>query len=372
MTDSSHTRPLRQLFDPSAGLAERGLLLWDLVMVALVSVNLAIIIVDAFYAIGLMQRLFAAAWPAGNDFYKTIIHDNFRAIDLAFVAVFVTDVLAGWAVAIVQRRHLRWFFYPFVHWYDVLGCIPVSGFRFLRVLRVIAILLRLQRIGVIDIWSWPLTKRLFVYYDIVVEEISDRVVIKMINGAQDEIRGGGEKITRRAVDEIFEPRRQQLVARAAKQLESTLTETYQTHRHELQRHVADIVHRGVARNAAVRNLERVPVFGHTLNHALNDAIQDAVNSLLDETVESATSDQFEAVAEAVIDQLVASLTADQGETPSEMNRALVEMLELIKEQVAVKQWLDYFETSDTQADDRDDRDAADNAGSSAGTPGRVS
>src|SRR5699024_12405934 len=103
------------------------------------------------------------------------VFPTFAFIDLCFVAVFAADVLFGWAVAIWQRTYYRWFFYPFLHWYDVLGCIPLSGFRWLRVLRLIALGVRLQRLEIIDVRNWRQYACLRHYYDIVVEDRSDRV-----------------------------------------------------------------------------------------------------------------------------------------------------------------------------------------------------
>ncbi|WP_111747618.1 ion transporter [Salinisphaera orenii] len=346
-----------RLFDPGASLRERGLLLWDLTMVALVSVNLALIIVDTLYVIGPIQGLLGTVWPSGHDAYKSYVHANFELIDLSFVAIFIVDVLAGWAVAVYQKRYVRWFFYPFVHWYDVLGCIPVAGFRFLRVLRLVSIVMRLQRLGVIDVRGWAIFRRVMVYYDILAEEITDRVVIKMISGAQDELSSSGSRIARRAITEVFEPRRQQLVERAATQLENVIAESYQASRADLQRYVADVVHRGVARNAAVRNMERLPVLGRTLNHALDDAIRDSVNSVLDEIIESCTRAEFERVLQTTIDEVIERLVSDEQTESSELDRALVETLELVKEQVAVKKWHGYFNTDSSEEDAEAGRDA---------------
>jgi len=181
MSDDDNPRAARRPFDVIASdrsFSERLLLLWDLAIIALVSLNVALILFDALFAVGPLSNAFAGLWQGGHDWYESNIHANFVTIDLAFVAVFVVDVLAGWIMAIVQQRYYRWYFYPFARWYDVLGCIPVAGFRFLRVLRVITITVRLQRLGVIDIRNWAVYKTFMVYYDIVVEEISDRVVIR--------------------------------------------------------------------------------------------------------------------------------------------------------------------------------------------------
>jgi hypothetical protein len=324
-------------------VSERLFLLWDLAIILLVSLNLALIIFDALFAIGPLAGLFESAWPAAHGWYEGSIHENFVTIDLFFVAIFVADVLAGWALAIAQKRYYRWYFYPFVRWYDVLGCIPVAGFRFLRVLRVLTIIMRLQRLGVIDIRNWAVYKTAMVYYDIVVEEISDRVVIKVLTGAQDELRSGGQELSHRVVREVIQPRQQRLVNASATHIENAIISAYQANREELQAYVANVVNRGVDNNAALKNLERVPMLGSFVSRALDDAITDTVNNVLDEAVGGLSSADFDALVQNITDSVISRLLADDIGQNSELRDAVVEILDLVKEQVAVQRWRDHFE-----------------------------
>lgn len=125
--------------------------------------------------------------PGFHAFYRDTIHSNFLFYDLCFVAVYLTEFVIRWIVAIARGTYHRWFFYPFAHWYDLLGCIPVGSFRWLRILRVVGLLMRLQRMGIIDLSQTWLGQTILKYYNIVVEEISDRVVINVLSGAQREI-----------------------------------------------------------------------------------------------------------------------------------------------------------------------------------------
>ena len=127
---------------------------WDTFIVLLVCVNLALILFDSLFIVQPINQAIAGWLPGLHQRYETLIHRNFQLIDLGFVAVFVFDVLLGWTVALFERRYARWFYYPFAHWYDVLGCIPLSGFRWLRVLRIGSLLVRLQRLGLIDVRQW--------------------------------------------------------------------------------------------------------------------------------------------------------------------------------------------------------------------------
>ena len=324
-------------------LRERLFLFWDLAIIVLVSLNLALIIFDALFAIGPLANVFESVWSSGHGWYESNVHENFVAIDLVFVAIFVTDVLAGWALAIAQKRYYRWYFYPFARWYDVLGCIPVAGFRFLRVLRVITITMRLQRLGVIDIRNWAVYKTAMVYYDIVVEEISDRVVIKVLSGAQEELQSGGQELSHRVVREVIQPRQQRLVQAASTHIENAITSAYQANREELQAYVANVVNRGVDNNAALQNLERVPMLGSFVSRALDEAITDTVNNVLDEAVNGLSSADFAALVQNITDSVISRLLADDIGQTSEVRDAVVEILDLVKEQVAVQRWREHFE-----------------------------
>lgn len=324
-------------------LRERLYLLWDFAIVALVSANLALILFDALFAVGPLASVFESVWPAGHQWYGSAVHENFIAIDLVFVSIFVADVLAGWALAIAEKRHYRWYFYPFVRWYDVLGCIPVAGFRFLRVLRVISIVVRLQRLGVIDIRNWAVYKHLMIYYDIVVEEISDRVVIKVLSGAQEELQHGGNDLSRKVVRDIVQPRRQRLVQSVSTHLEEAIVNAYQANREQLQAYVASVVNRGVDQNPALKNLERVPMLGSFVSQALDQAITDTVNNVLDEAVAGLSSEDFDALVQNVTDSVISRLVDEDIAETSELRDAIVEVLDLVKEQVAVQRWREHFE-----------------------------
>ncbi|HET7313886.1 ion transporter [Salinisphaera sp.] len=325
-------------------LGERLLLAWDLAIIVLVSLNLALIVFDTLYAIGPVGDAFGALWPSAHDGYAQAVHAQFTTIDLAFVAVFVLDVLAGWALAIAQHRYYRWYFYPFVRWYDVLGCIPVAGFRFLRVLRVISIMMRLQRLGVIDVRGWWLYRQFMVYYDIVVEEISDRVVIKVLSGVQEEMKSGGQRLSRRIVADVVAPRRQGLTSAAGAQIEHSVVAAYQANREQIQTYVGRIVTRAVDANPALGNLERVPMLGAYVSRALDEAIRDTVNQVLDEAVAGLSSTEFDALVSNVVEAAIERLLAqDMGAASTEIRDATIEVLELVKEQVAVQRWRERFE-----------------------------
>lgn len=325
---------------PAAGRDWRDLVMlaWDLGIIVLVSANLALILFDGLFAVAPIAAGIAALAPGFHDVYAANVHAHFAEIDLAFVAVFVLDVLAGWTVAVIQRRYYRWFFYPFVRWYDVLGCIPVAGFRFLRVLRVISIGFRLQKLGVIDVRDWAVFQILAKYYNIFVEEVSDRVVINVLSGVQEEIRSGGDKLPQRVVRDVIEPRKQRLVDHVSARVEHTVRSAYDANRQDIRVYLASLVDRAVSDNALARNIDRLPMFGAYINQAIDDTITDTVCNVLDEAVRGLGTAEYEQMIRHIADSVFEMLLDEEAAESPELSQALIETLDLLKEQVGVQRW----------------------------------
>jgi hypothetical protein len=316
-------------------------LIWDLAIIVLVAANLSLIVFDTLFGVAPVAAGVAAVSQGFHDWYAEAVHARFRVIDLYFVAVFVADVLLGWAVAVYERYYHRWFFYPFVHWYDVIGCIPLAGFRWLRALRVFALILRLQRMSFIDVRGWRVYAFFKKYYDILMEELSDRVAVNILEGIQIEVRRGGD-LPQRIVREVFEPRKQKLAAAASERLERTVTRTYAANRDEIQAYVGNLIRRAVEDNVTIRNLERVPMLGGYVGRSLSRAIRDAVNNVLDETVAGLRSPEFDAMLEHVADSILAMLIDEESETDPELREAVVEIIELLKEQTRLQHWKETY------------------------------
>lgn len=313
-------------------------LAWDVGIVLLVSLNLGLILFDGLFSIKLLAGAFAAVLPGLHDFYDARIHSNFAEIDLVFVLLFILDVLAGWSVAVAQKRYERWFIYPFTHWYDVLGCIPLGGFRFLRVLRLVTIGFRLQKLGVIDLNNWYLFQLLMRYYSILVEEISDRVVINVLSGVQEEIRSGGGQLPQKVVREVVVPRKEKLVNSISARIEATARSGYADNSGEIRTYVARLVRRAVQDNALAKNVERVPMLGQYLTHAIDSTITDSICNVLEEAVDGLGSSEYDAMIQNIADTIFDILLETPEQASTELTDALLEIIDLLKEQVAVQRW----------------------------------
>ncbi|TWI58487.1 hypothetical protein IQ22_00193 [Pseudomonas duriflava] len=304
---------------------------WDSLIIILVCANLGLLLFDSLFSIGPINRAFEAAVPSMHHAYAEAIHAHFQLIDLAFVAFFLLDVLIGWSLAVAERCHAKWWYYPFVHWYDVLGCIPLSGFRLLRALRLITLLVRLQRLGLINIRHWRLYGFLNHYYQRLMEDISDRVMIKIFAELQDELRTQSD-FSSGVIDDVIRPRKQQLVDATAKRVQRMLDESYTQNRVTLERYVSELISNAVAKNEDIKALKRLPM-GDRLARSLDNTLSDIVNRLIHEAVIGMRSRDFRALASRIADR---SFDESLPQDSTDLDQVLVEILEVFKQKVLAR------------------------------------
>jgi hypothetical protein len=318
------------------GLDSLGLLV-DLFMILLVVLNLGLILFDWLFSAQLVQSTLARFLPSFTSFYRDTIHSDFIFWDMMFVAVYLVEFHIRWAIAVARKTYHRWFFYPFAHWYDVLGCIPVGSFRWLRILRIISLLHRLQRHGIIDLrYTW-LGFTVLKYYRIVVEEISDRVVISVLSNVHKEVREGSP-IVHRIQDEVLAPRRPQLVHFASSRLVEIIARTHGQWRQDLGDYLSQLTDDAVARTPSGARLAAIPVAGPRALALLGDTVRELGVALTDQLVDDLTDPANRDTLDELIDGIIGHTVGNRRELDRLIRDTLLDVLDQIKAQVAVQNW----------------------------------
>ncbi len=316
-----------------------GLVAVDLFMVILLLVNLGWILFDWLFTAGIVRPALAEAVPEFTAWYSSVVAPRFYTIDLAFIAVYLTEFLARWIFAIVRRSYHRWFFFPFVHWYDLLGMVPLAGLRILRLLRFIAIALRLHRSGLIDLTELPAVRFLSKYYGIVIQEITDRVTVNLIGEVQDEVRHGGPVLDR-IVDEVVRPHKEPLVEWTAHRIEAVAAEKYERYRGDIRRYVRRRINTALEQNRDFSRLGQIPMFGGMLSETVERAVSDMVFSVIRDIMQDFASDRNRVLLNETADIIFDALVLKEEDTA--LRRLVVDTvdrsLEIIKQHVSIQQW----------------------------------
>jgi hypothetical protein len=310
----------------------------DFLMLGLLILNLAFIIWDSIYGFLAVQHLLQQHLPALQSAYHPI-HERFIFYDLIFVGIFLTEFFIRWGYAIKASIYDRWYFYPFIHWYDLVGCIPVGSLRFLRILRVISIVYRLHQYRIIDITSTRIYQFFNFYYEAFMEELSDRIVIKVLSGVQQEV-SRGSPLFDRIQEDILYPRREMLSGWISDRIATAAQEGYVPNRGALRSYLEDRVDNALKQNLELSRLKYLPVVGSTIQETLEEAVGDIVANVIHQILDDlATSSNH-----AFVDDIVNVFLPEPGDTRTDRARndalisLIIDIIDAIKAQVRVKYW----------------------------------
>ena len=308
-------------------------LLLDLAMLVLLLFNLLWLIFDALFATEVFNQLLVNFLPQLAAGYQPI-HQNFLFVDLIFISIFLTEFMLRWLAAIVRKTYLRWYFFPFIHWYDLVGCIPLAATRMFRFLRIFSILHRLHKFKIIDLNDTGLFRFIAFYYDVIVEELSDRIVVKVLTDAQKDISAGSpliEDITQH----VLMPRKPIITEWAA----STLNHIghsilHPEHGEVIRKHVLSSVGKAVRTNSQVSAFKLLPVVGGTIEKTLESAVTDIVTQSIINLLSDLTPQQIE----QFIDNGFENITPEELALDHEVLSVVTEVLELVKQHISEQRW----------------------------------
>lgn len=330
---------LRNLRDQHQG----GLLLLDLFMLALVTVNLLWLLFDSLFASHWIRSGLTTIAPGFTEFYATTIHPDYVSFDLIFVGIYISEFVLRWLLAIVRRTHYRWFFYPFVHWYDLLGCIPLGSFRWLRLLRVVAILYRLQRSGVIDLSQTVMGRFVQRYYNVLVEEASDRVVENVLQGIKAELREGGP-VFDQIVRDVIAPHKPEISGWLVSKINAVCDDVYLPRQQAFQRYIREQVAVAIEADPKATVLDAVPVLGSRTLDVINHTVSEVVFRVIDQVLVDVGREETDYVVGELVETALGHML-EPGEHVTEASKlVLSDIIDLVIKQVRVQRWKTEVET----------------------------
>ena len=315
------------------------LLIADWIMLNLIILNLLWMTFDFSFNTQIFQDLINQISTSFYIYYLDNIHSDFLFYDSFFVAIFILEIFIRWAVAIARKDYPHWMSYPFVHWYDVLGCIPVGGFRSLRLLRIVSIVLRLHKKQIIDIrstWWYKLFNR---YYNILTEELSDRVVSNVISGMQEEIHEGAP-IADEIIEKVLIPKQELIVEFISNKMQIAAKHYYAKNSKKLNIYIHHTVESALLKNNDIKRLDSIPVVGKKITAALRSSIADVMHDAIEKIVDDLSADNnHETINEflEISKEIVLSKEIDFS-FKEETKHIIIDSLEIVKKQVEIKRW----------------------------------
>ncbi|GLG82078.1 hypothetical protein ACSO1_06000 [Acinetobacter calcoaceticus] len=274
--------------------------------------------------------------PQIVSFYRNSLHPWVITSEAWFIGFLIVELLVRWGIAIIYNHHKRWFFFPFIHWYEILAIIP--QLRFLRLFRAGIIAYRLHELGYPVVPpSWRKTG-LF-YYRVVMEELSDRVVITVIDGIRYELETSSSH--KQIIHDLVNHHREQFTVTLTALLQESLATALKEQKPAITKGVGKIVDQAIVDTPELTQLLRlIPLVGGRIEQQIQSIGQrlgeNISAGLIEPLIENSSTHPNPTYQ--LISQKVSEININNRQLEQLVESVVFETLESVRKQVKVKQW----------------------------------
>ncbi|MDH0032895.1 MULTISPECIES: preprotein translocase subunit SecA [unclassified Acinetobacter] len=312
-------------------------LAYDIFMVFIIVFNLFCLGMNFFLMSNIGEWFFNTIHlPSVLEFYRTYLHPWVITTEAWFIIFLIIELVVRWLLSIVQKHHARWWFFPFIHWYEILAIIP--HLRFLRLFRAGIIAYRLYELGYKVIPDNIRIKAMF-YYRVIMEELSDRVVITVIDGIRHELETSSTH--KKIIHDLVDHHRELFTITLASMLQESLAKALQQQQPVITQKVGIIVNQAIEDTPELTQLLRlIPIVGGRIEQQIQSIGQRLGENISAGLIEPFTvgspnrpNENYQLIAEKV-----SELNIDNQYLEELVESVVFESLEAIRKQVKVKQW----------------------------------
>ena len=312
-------------------------LAYDIFMVFIIVFNLFCLGMNFFLMSNIGEWFFNTIHlPSVLEFYRTYLHPWVITTEAWFIIFLITELAVRWLLSIVQKHHARWWFFPFIHWYEILAIIP--HLRFLRLFRAGIIAYRLYELGYKVIPDNIRIKAMF-YYSVIMEELSDRVVITVIDGIRHELETSSTH--KKIIHDLVDHHRELFTITLASMLEESLAKALQQQQPVITQKVGIIVNQAIEDTPELTQLLRlIPIVGGRIEQQIQSIGQRLGENISAGLIEPFTAGSLHRPNEnyQLIAEKVSALNIDNQYLEQLVESVVFESLEAIRKQVKIKQW----------------------------------
>lgn len=341
-----------QITSPTFSFVKKGTWGWkvalgyDIFMMVLIIINLFCLSANAILMSDFGGWLFDFIHlPELLQFYRNSLRPWVIITESWFTSFLVIELLVRWAIAIIAQHHKRWFFFPFIHWYEILSIIP--QLRFLRLLRAGAIAYNLYQHGykvIPDAWY----RRAKFYYHMLLEELTSRIVLTVLDGIKREL--STSTTHKKLIEDLVAHHRDMFATALADILQESLGKELQAQKIMIAENVGDIVNRAIEDTPELTQLLRlIPIVGGRIEQQIQ-----SIGQRLGENITLGLIEPFayghkneKNLAYLEISNKISQIQFENNTHVEKLvESAVFESLESIRKQVKVKQWQQILEQHD--------------------------
>ena len=313
-------------------------LAYDVLMMALIIFNLFCLTSDAVFMSEYGHWFFNALHLSELlNFYREHLHPWVVLTEGWFTLFLIVELSIRWLIAIVFKHHARWWFFPFVHWYEIVSILPM--FRFLRLGRAFAIAYNLHCHGYRVVpQSWYLRGQF--YYRLVMEELTSRIVLTIIHAIKHDLRTSTTH--KKMIEALINHHRDMLALAVADVLQETLGKELEAHRHLIAQNVGQVVNKAIEDTPELSQMLRlIPLVGGRIEQqiqSIGQRLGENISQGLIEPFTQKNNARDNATYQLIAEKISQIAIENNPHIEQLVESAVFESLDALREQVKIKQW----------------------------------
>ena len=218
--------------------------------------------------------------------------------------------------------------------------------RFLRLIRVVVIGYRIHELGY-KVIPDGLKKRILFYYSVIMEELSDRVVITVIDGIKQELDTSSTH--KQIIHDLVDHHREMFSVVLAEILQESLAVELKVYQQQIGDGVGQIVRQAIEDTPQLTQLLRlIPIAGGMIENQIQNIGQQLGENITQGLIEPFTSGSVlqPNTTYQLISEKVSNLNIENQKLEELVESVVNESLESLRKQVKIKQWQLVLEKND--------------------------
>ena len=318
-------------------------LIYDFVMLGFIVFNLFCLSANAFLMSDYADWLFNfIQLPQVLSFYEANLHPWVKITEGWFTSFLAIELGVRWLIAIAFKHHQRWWFFPFIHWYEIISILPM--FRFLRLGRAFAIGYNLHSHGYTVIPQTWYTRGQF-YYRLLMEELTSRIVLTIINAVKTELQTSTTH--KQYIEDLINQHRDLLANALADVLQESLGKELQAQRHDIAKNVGLVVNKAIEDTPELSQMLRlIPLVGGRLEQQIQSIGQRLGENISQGLMQPFTQNntvQDNPTYRLIAEKISQIAVENNPEIDRLVESVVFQSLDAIREQVKIKQWQQVLE-----------------------------
>jgi hypothetical protein len=319
-------------------------LVYDVFMMFIIMINLFCLCSNAILMSDFATWLFDLFHVSNIlDFYRDDLNPWVIITESWFTSLLILELLVRWFIAIIFKQHQRWFFFPFVHWYEVLAVIP--QLRFLRLLRAGVIAYQLHEHGY-QIFPKSWYKQANFYYNLILEELTSRIVLTVLSGIRNQLTTSTTH--KQVISDIINQHRKLFALSLTDILQDHLGKELQQQRQLIAQDVGQVVNKAIEDTPELTQLLRlIPIVGGRIEQQIQSIGQRLGENITQGLLQPFSNDHQETHQNYVsIAEKMSQIQIENNPHIEELVESIVfQSLDAIQQQVKIKHWQQILEES---------------------------